>query len=455
MRTTPLTTLAVHWPSHPLFSPSPPTTRPRSTVPRCRASPPVTRGSSTATPRPLSQHFRAFPQRRPVAAPSGRIPSLPAVPSMRTTPFTTLVGPWLSHRPRSPSPPMVRPRSTVRHCRTSPPVTRDSSTAIHPPLSRSCQPSPQRPRQAARSGRTRSRPAPPLMRTTRSTTSPGTWPSRPLFSPSPAMVRPRSTVRHCRTSPAQLLGVRERRHLDLSHNTSELFHNGNRKQRGRVVRNHCHAVPSMRTTPSTTLAGPPGRHTGCRSPSPPTTPSKVYGAPLPNSPPPVTRDSSTATHPPLSRSCQPSPQQPPQAAPSVAFDHRQWCRRCELHHQLRRRGPGCHTGREAHHHCQQCVQGYGAALPSYSASYSGFVNSYTSASLTKQPTFSTTATASSAVGSYSITASRPAVACQLHDQLRRREPGRHTRRPYDHGKQRIQGLRCRAAELLRQLRGIR
>ncbi len=50
---------------------------------------------------------------------------------------------------------------------------------------------------------------------------------------------------------------------------------------------------------------------------------------------------------------------------------------------------------------------YGAALPSLTASYSGFVNGDTSVSLTTQPTLSTTATAASHVAGspYSITAS--------------------------------------------------
>ncbi len=50
---------------------------------------------------------------------------------------------------------------------------------------------------------------------------------------------------------------------------------------------------------------------------------------------------------------------------------------------------------------------YGAALPALTASYSGFVNGDTSASLTTQPTLSTTATAASHVAGspYSITAS--------------------------------------------------
>jgi hypothetical protein len=48
---------------------------------------------------------------------------------------------------------------------------------------------------------------------------------------------------------------------------------------------------------------------------------------------------------------------------------------------------------------------YGAALPSLTASYSGFVNGDTAASLATPPTLTTTATASSPVGSYAITAS--------------------------------------------------
>ena len=58
---------------------------------------------------------------------------------------------------------------------------------------------------------------------------------------------------------------------------------------------------------------------------------------------------------------------------------------------------------------------YGAALPTLTASYSGFVNGDTSASLTTQPTLSTTATASSHVAGspYTITASG-AVDSRLH-----------------------------------------
>ncbi len=48
---------------------------------------------------------------------------------------------------------------------------------------------------------------------------------------------------------------------------------------------------------------------------------------------------------------------------------------------------------------------YGAALPTLTASYAGFVNGDTAASLTTQPVLSTTATATSHVNSYPITAS--------------------------------------------------
>ena len=51
------------------------------------------------------------------------------------------------------------------------------------------------------------------------------------------------------------------------------------------------------------------------------------------------------------------------------------------------------------------TKAYGAALPALTASYLGFVNGDTSASLTTQPILTTTATAVSAVGSYSTSAS--------------------------------------------------
>src|SRR4029077_4119308 len=53
---------------------------------------------------------------------------------------------------------------------------------------------------------------------------------------------------------------------------------------------------------------------------------------------------------------------------------------------------------------------YGAALPALTASYSGFINGDTVASLDTPVTLSTTATASSVVGTYPITASAAADA---------------------------------------------
>src|SRR5262249_24618260 len=48
---------------------------------------------------------------------------------------------------------------------------------------------------------------------------------------------------------------------------------------------------------------------------------------------------------------------------------------------------------------------YGSANPALTVSYAGFVNSDTAASLTTPPTVTTSATASSGVGTYAITAS--------------------------------------------------
>ncbi len=64
---------------------------------------------------------------------------------------------------------------------------------------------------------------------------------------------------------------------------------------------------------------------------------------------------------------------------------------------------------------------YGAALPTLTASYAGFVNGDTPASLTTQPTLATTATAASHVAGspYAITASGRRGP-RLRDQLRRR-----------------------------------
>ncbi len=51
------------------------------------------------------------------------------------------------------------------------------------------------------------------------------------------------------------------------------------------------------------------------------------------------------------------------------------------------------------------TKAYGAALPTFTLSYSGFVNGDTNTSLTTQPALSTTATAASKVGTYPITVS--------------------------------------------------
>ena len=48
---------------------------------------------------------------------------------------------------------------------------------------------------------------------------------------------------------------------------------------------------------------------------------------------------------------------------------------------------------------------YGSALPTLTASYSGFVNGDNAANLTTPPNLSTTATSASPVGNYPITAS--------------------------------------------------
>src|SRR5208337_1544058 len=48
---------------------------------------------------------------------------------------------------------------------------------------------------------------------------------------------------------------------------------------------------------------------------------------------------------------------------------------------------------------------YGSPLPTLTASYSGFVNGDTVSNLSTQPTMTTTASASSQVGPYAITAS--------------------------------------------------
>ena len=97
---------------------------------------------------------------------------------------------------------------------------------------------------------------------------------------------------------------------------------------------------------------------------------------------------------------------------------------------------------------------YGAALPALTASYSGFVNGDTSASLTTQPTLSTTATASSAVGTYTTTAKGAVDANYTISYV----AGTLSVTPAAltiTASSRVQGLRCRPARPHRQLLGFR
>ena len=83
----------------------------------------------------------------------------------------------------------------------------------------------------------------------------------------------------------------------------------------------------------------------------------------------------------------------PRAA--VYCDHGQRGGRCGLHDQLRGRDADRDPG-GADDHGGQPEQGLRGGVPTLTASYTGFVNGDTSASLTTQPTVATTATAASA-----------------------------------------------------------
>ncbi len=90
---------------------------------------------------------------------------------------------------------------------------------------------------------------------------------------------------------------------------------------------------------------------------------------------------------------------------------------------------------------------YGAALPTLTASYAGFVNGDTSASLTTQPTLSTTATAASHVAGSPYSDHRQRRGGhRLHHQLRGRAPDGHSGGTDDHGEQPDQGVRRGAAD---------
>ena len=99
---------------------------------------------------------------------------------------------------------------------------------------------------------------------------------------------------------------------------------------------------------------------------------------------------------------------------------------------------------------------YGGPLPTLTASYTGFVNGDTSASLTTPPTLTTTATPSSHVAEspYAITATG-AVDSDYTITLCRGEPHRHQRAALDHRRQPDQGLRRGAAGLDGELHRIR
>ncbi len=98
---------------------------------------------------------------------------------------------------------------------------------------------------------------------------------------------------------------------------------------------------------------------------------------------------------------------------------------------------------------------YGAALPTLTASYSGFVYGDTAASLTTQPTLATTASAASHVqaGGYAITASGavdPNYTISYAAGTMTVTPAAH-----DHHKQSVEGLRRRRSGTDRELQRIR
>ena len=99
---------------------------------------------------------------------------------------------------------------------------------------------------------------------------------------------------------------------------------------------------------------------------------------------------------------------------------------------------------------------YGAALPTLTASYSGFVNDDTPASLTTPPTLSTTATVSSTVAGnpYAITASG-AVDSNYTIIYCARQPDHHHRRLDDHRRQSNQCLRRALADAHRVVLRLR
>ena len=99
---------------------------------------------------------------------------------------------------------------------------------------------------------------------------------------------------------------------------------------------------------------------------------------------------------------------------------------------------------------------YGAALPTLTASYSGFVNGDTSASLTTQPTLTHDGHRQQPCRRQPLHHHRQRRGRQrLHDQLRRRHPDRHPGGADDHRRQPDQGLRRGAADADGQLLRLR
>ena len=97
---------------------------------------------------------------------------------------------------------------------------------------------------------------------------------------------------------------------------------------------------------------------------------------------------------------------------------------------------------------------YGASNPAFPINYSGFVNGDTAANLTTPASVTTTATSSSAPGTYAIT---PAGASEheLHVHLRERNTDDHCRHADDHRQRRDAGLRRREPGAVGELQRVR
>ena len=102
------------------------------------------------------------------------------------------------------------------------------------------------------------------------------------------------------------------------------------------------------------------------------------------------------------------------------------------------------------------TKAYGASLPTLTASYTGFVNGDTSASLTTQPTLEHDRHGQQPCGGQPLCHHRQRRGrCRLQHQLRRRHPHRHPGGVDDHRRQQEQGLRCGVADTHGQLLRLR